>query len=309
MPGDTGAPPVPDADVRAEMPMRLGRNDPCPCGSGRKFKNCHADRPYELPLGAGPASHAGAKRPAPDLPPKRRQCGGCTACCGPTLEVNQPYLVIARHETCPHLTPNGCSRWGRDLPELCRTYLCNYLVEPADIGVDERPDRCGAIVQRRRSTGTNVIETFPGGVPKLFENPYWGRTVRENLAAGELLRITFFDDPYSAETLFLKRRGAGIGCELTSCNAAGEPILVDVEPDHGRRLQRALVLPNQQFAFDAAALVAYLGHRPEALLRPSRGATAGEQAYHFRITQRQVGVLKILLGAPQHAAPITVSAR
>jgi preprotein translocase subunit SecA len=25
--------------VRAEQ--RIGRNDPCPCGSGKKFKNCH----------------------------------------------------------------------------------------------------------------------------------------------------------------------------------------------------------------------------------------------------------------------------
>jgi preprotein translocase subunit SecA len=25
--------------VRAEP--RVGRNDPCPCGSGKKFKNCH----------------------------------------------------------------------------------------------------------------------------------------------------------------------------------------------------------------------------------------------------------------------------
>ena len=22
--------------------MRVGRNDPCPCGSGKKYKNCHA---------------------------------------------------------------------------------------------------------------------------------------------------------------------------------------------------------------------------------------------------------------------------
>ncbi|WP_449026312.1 SEC-C metal-binding domain-containing protein, partial [Porphyromonas endodontalis] len=25
--------------VRAEP--KIGRNDPCPCGSGKKFKNCH----------------------------------------------------------------------------------------------------------------------------------------------------------------------------------------------------------------------------------------------------------------------------
>ncbi len=23
---------------------RVGRNDPCPCGSGKKYKNCHMDK-------------------------------------------------------------------------------------------------------------------------------------------------------------------------------------------------------------------------------------------------------------------------
>jgi preprotein translocase subunit SecA len=27
-------------ELRREMP-KVGRNDPCPCGSGRKYKNCH----------------------------------------------------------------------------------------------------------------------------------------------------------------------------------------------------------------------------------------------------------------------------
>ena len=33
------------AEPRRQMPIRKdklpGRNDPCPCGSGKKFKNCH----------------------------------------------------------------------------------------------------------------------------------------------------------------------------------------------------------------------------------------------------------------------------
>jgi preprotein translocase subunit SecA len=30
-------------DATAALPegMRVGRNDPCPCGSGKKFKQCH----------------------------------------------------------------------------------------------------------------------------------------------------------------------------------------------------------------------------------------------------------------------------
>jgi preprotein translocase subunit SecA len=31
---------VDPATVVAEVP-RVGRNDPCPCGSGRKYKQCH----------------------------------------------------------------------------------------------------------------------------------------------------------------------------------------------------------------------------------------------------------------------------
>jgi preprotein translocase subunit SecA len=32
-------PPQPQMPIRAEK--RVGRNDPCPCGSGKKYKNCH----------------------------------------------------------------------------------------------------------------------------------------------------------------------------------------------------------------------------------------------------------------------------
>ena len=38
--------PTPSADDDKDMPFRrfgtkVGRNDPCPCGSGKKFKQCH----------------------------------------------------------------------------------------------------------------------------------------------------------------------------------------------------------------------------------------------------------------------------
>jgi len=42
--GGTGAPqparpPQKQAPVHVEQ--KVGRNDPCPCGSGKKYKNCH----------------------------------------------------------------------------------------------------------------------------------------------------------------------------------------------------------------------------------------------------------------------------
>jgi preprotein translocase subunit SecA len=31
---------LPSVTIRRDTP-KVGRNDPCPCGSGKKYKNCH----------------------------------------------------------------------------------------------------------------------------------------------------------------------------------------------------------------------------------------------------------------------------
>lgn len=32
------------------MEQKIGRNDPCPCGSGKKYKACCIDKPIKKPL-------------------------------------------------------------------------------------------------------------------------------------------------------------------------------------------------------------------------------------------------------------------
>jgi hypothetical protein len=32
------------------MEQKVGRNDPCPCGSGKKYKNCCIGKPIRKPL-------------------------------------------------------------------------------------------------------------------------------------------------------------------------------------------------------------------------------------------------------------------
>jgi hypothetical protein len=34
----------PNAMIAAPAPQKVGRNEPCPCGSGRKYKHCHGRR-------------------------------------------------------------------------------------------------------------------------------------------------------------------------------------------------------------------------------------------------------------------------
>jgi preprotein translocase subunit SecA len=40
-PTETGEPATSPDLATAQSPMRVGRNEPCPCGSGKKFKQCH----------------------------------------------------------------------------------------------------------------------------------------------------------------------------------------------------------------------------------------------------------------------------
>ena len=47
----------------------IGRNDPCPCGSGKKFKRCHLGRERELLSGMLEADPAEIGRAAVSLPP------------------------------------------------------------------------------------------------------------------------------------------------------------------------------------------------------------------------------------------------
>jgi uncharacterized protein len=44
--------------VYASKDAARGRNDPCSCGSGRKFKRCHGDRPLPSPASIDAAVRA-----------------------------------------------------------------------------------------------------------------------------------------------------------------------------------------------------------------------------------------------------------
>ena len=43
--------------------MDINRNDPCPCGSGQKFKKCHLGRERELPGYEPPTAPGVAPKP------------------------------------------------------------------------------------------------------------------------------------------------------------------------------------------------------------------------------------------------------
>jgi len=107
--------------------MSVGRNDPCPCGSGKKYKKCH---------GA-----VIAIAPAP-----QRECGGCTACCDGWVAG-----VIEGHEMKPG-TPchfrgeHNCTIYERRPQYPCRDFVCGWLQPGSPFPSDWRPDQSGVMV-------------------------------------------------------------------------------------------------------------------------------------------------------------------
>ena len=55
-------------EARGGMP-KVGRNDPCPCGSGKKYKHCHGQQTSPVSVGGGAGNRP---NPRPSSAPKRR---------------------------------------------------------------------------------------------------------------------------------------------------------------------------------------------------------------------------------------------
>jgi hypothetical protein len=107
--------------------MRIARNDPCPCGSGKKYKKC---------CGTVVAATA-----AP-----RRECGTCTACCDGWV-----VGTIRGHEMKPgtpcHFRGAGCCTIYAERPqEPCRGFVCGWLAPGSPFPESFRPDRLGVMI-------------------------------------------------------------------------------------------------------------------------------------------------------------------
>jgi hypothetical protein len=70
--------------------MRVGRNDPCPCGSGQKFKKCH---------GAVIAVQSLSKRECgPPSPAATSSAGGCVRTARSAGRTGAPFFYEQRGE-------------------------------------------------------------------------------------------------------------------------------------------------------------------------------------------------------------------
>lgn len=107
--------------------MRVGRNDPCPCGSGEKYKKCHG---AVIAIQATP----------------RRECGSCTACCD-GWAVGTIYGYEMKPGVPCHFRGEGsCSIYERRPAQPCREFECGWLKAESPFPESFRPDRLGVMI-------------------------------------------------------------------------------------------------------------------------------------------------------------------
>lgn len=296
--------------------MQPSRNDPCQCGSGKKYKHCHerqrraaAGKIVSLSLPVMSAA------PQPKQVKIQRGCDGCSECCGPALLINDPDLVLPTGKSCRHRCAGGCAIHGEGMPETCSSYICNYLVEPGRLTVEDRPDHMGAIVRLARDRSmpesmqrsTYVNESQPGGLERVLANRVWGDIIRRDLRAGYPVIFSMIEDLEGKEVLIVRYKDGRLGCDLTSCRADGAAVLVHVEPVYETPLQIALVIPNQGFVFDADLLLDLLGDKEQVVIGPSSQAKVTSEL-RFLFTRRQAEVLRMLQAAISAKSVATIGA-
>jgi len=111
--------------------MKPGRNDPCPCGSGKKYKKCCG---AVIPI--APAAHG------------KRQCGDCVTCCGGWVAGNMLGHDVKPGSPCPFVRAEGCSVYERRPTNPCKNFICGWLLPDSPFPEHFRPDRVGVIIVR-----------------------------------------------------------------------------------------------------------------------------------------------------------------
>ena len=75
-----------------------------------------------------------------------RICGECSACCRGRLSAEIYGHKMGQGVPCHYLKPEGCGIYERR-PEVCRSFMCGWLLPDSPFPEDWRPDKVGFIVR------------------------------------------------------------------------------------------------------------------------------------------------------------------
>ena len=122
---------------------KTGRNEPCPCGSGRKFKLCHGTVAIAVTVAVTVAA-------SPPTGTPQRECGPCTACCEGWAEgeIRGHRMFAGQH--CHFLDRGACTIYEERPQSPCRSFVCGWLAPGSPFPEAFRPDKVGVIIVPKR---------------------------------------------------------------------------------------------------------------------------------------------------------------
>ena len=187
------------------MNARIGRNDPCPCGSGKKYKHCH------LPIEAQPATlpatepQAAVERTIAWLNQRHRQAFG--------EAINQLL-----DDLWPEDAPSDTPYLGDDTKQTININLLEWLLAEGDILVKGQLRRVNELV--REATGPRLSEAQRHWILQLSERPLRLYTVTD-VRPGESITLCDALDADALPLLVQERMGSQsvtpgmlIGCRV-----------------------------------------------------------------------------------------------
>ncbi len=128
-----------------------GRNDPCPCGSGLKYKKCHGKViPIAMTHGKViPIAMTGPEKALPAGEP--RPCGDCSLCCDGWLKTRVLGHDISLGHPCRYTDGHQCTIHEKRPEDPCRVFFCGWAKAGSHLPQWMWPKESGVIVLTERS--------------------------------------------------------------------------------------------------------------------------------------------------------------
>lgn len=129
-----------------------GRNDPCPCGSGKKYKKCHGAMEAGSTVVSTQQAYSLKPAPRPRWSQLPRPCGECSLCCDGWVKTRVLGHDIDFGKPCPFSSGHNCTIHEKRPDDPCRAFFCGWAEPKSDLPEWLQPSQSGVIMLSGRAT-------------------------------------------------------------------------------------------------------------------------------------------------------------
>ncbi len=133
------------------MVVKVGRNEPCPCGSGKKYKKCCGAEAAASAVAPIPQGYSINPAPKPKSRHNPRPCGECSLCCDGWVKTHVLGHDIDFGKPCPFSSGHNCTIHEKRPDDPCRAFFCGWAEPESDLPDWLQPSQSGVIMLSGRA--------------------------------------------------------------------------------------------------------------------------------------------------------------